>query len=66
MSVKKLVYYLEDSNITLSGHLLLQKFLQKNTLNSKVNNLTIEISPFKIKFESIKSIKNTLADMMSS
>ena len=43
----------------------LKKFLAKNTLNSKVNNWAIEISPFHITFEYIKGIKNTLADTMS-
>ena len=66
MSIKKLAYYLEDADITLrSDHLLLKKFLVKNTLNSKVNNWAIEISPFCITFEYIKGIKNTLADTMS-
>ena len=66
MSIKKLAYYLEDADITLrSDHLPLKKFLTKNTLNSKVNNWAIEISPFCITFEYIKGIKNTLADTMS-
>ena len=66
MSIKKLAYSLEDANITLrSDHLPLKKFLAKNTLNSKVNNWAIEISPFRITFEYIKGIKNTLADTMS-
>ena len=66
MSVKKLTYYLEDSKITLhSDHLHLRKFLEKNSLNSKVNNWAVEISPFKIKSEYIKGIKNTLADTIS-
>ena len=66
MSIKKLAYYLEDTDITLrSDHLPLRKFLAKNTLNSKVNNWAIEISPFHITFEYSKGIKNTLADMMS-
>ena len=39
MSVKKLPFYLDQSQITLrSDHLPLKRFLQKNTLNSKVNN----------------------------
>ena len=47
MSTKKLAYYLEDADITLrSDHLPLKRFLLKNTLNSKVNNWAIEISPF--------------------
>ena len=66
MSIKKLAYYLEDADITLrSDHLPLKKFLAKNTLNSKVNNWAIEISPFRITFEYIKGIKNTLADTIS-
>ena len=53
-------------DITLrSDHLPLKKFLAKNTLNSKVNNWAIEISPFRITFEYIKGIKNTLTDTMS-
>ena len=43
----------------------LKRFLAKNTLNSKVNNWAIEISPFQITFEYIKEIKNTLADTVS-
>ena len=47
MSIKKLAYYLEDADATLrSDHLPLKKFLSMNTLNSKVNNWAIEISPF--------------------
>ena len=66
MSIKKLIYYLEDAEITLrSDHLPLKRFLQRNTLNTKVNNWAVEISPFKITFEYIKGIKNTLADTMS-
>ena len=66
MSIKKLAYYLEDADITLrSDHLPLKKFVLKNTLNSKVNNWAIEISPFCITFKYIKGIKNTLADTMS-
>ena len=66
ISVKKLAYYLEDADVTLrSDHLPLRKFLAKNTLNSKVNNWAVEISPFRITFEYIKGIKNTLVDTMS-
>ena len=58
MSIKKLTYYLEDAEITLrSDHLPLKRFLQRNTLNTKVNNWAVEISPFKITFEYIKGIK---------
>ena len=65
-SIKKLSYNLEDAEIILrSDHLPLKKFLQKNTLNTKVNNWAVEISPYRIQFEYIKGIKNTLADTMS-
>ena len=38
-SLKKLTYYLEDADVTLrSDHLPLKKCLEKNTLNTKVNN----------------------------
>ena len=66
MSIKKLDYYLQDADIVLrSDHLPLKKFLEKKTLNAKVNNWAVEIPPYKIKFEYIKGIKNTLADTMS-
>ena len=54
-SIKKLSYYLEDADIVLrSDHLPLKKFLHKNTLNTKVNNWAVEISPYRIHFEYIK------------
>ena len=66
MSIKKLTYFLEDADITLrSDHLPLKKFPARDTLNSKVYNRAIEISPFRITFEYIKGIKNTLVDTMS-
>ena len=66
LSFKKLAYYLEDADITLrSDYLPLRKFLAKNTINSKVNNWALEISPFHITFKYMKGIKNTLADTMS-
>ena len=58
ISIKKLTYYLENADVTLRrDHLPLKKFLAKNTLNSKVINWAIEISPFRITFEYIKGIK---------
>ena len=60
------MYYLEDAEITLrSDHLPLKRFLQRNTLNTKVNNWAVEVSPFEITFEYVKGIKNTLADTVS-
>ena len=42
-----------------------QKVFGKKHSQLKVNNWAIEISPFKIQFEYIKGVKNTLADTMS-
>ena len=66
MSVKKLSFYLDQSQITFrSDHLQLNKFLQKNSLNSKVNNWATEHESFNIKFEYIQGSKNVLADTLS-
>ena len=66
MSVKKLSFYLTDVEITLrSNHLQLKHFLLKNMLKSKVNNWAIELETFKINFEHISGVKNTLADTLS-
>ena len=55
MSVKKLSFYLTDAKILLrSDHKPLEKFLQKNTLNSKVNNSSMELEAFNIQFDYIK------------
>ena len=49
MSIKKLSFYLTDAQILLRGdHNPLEKFLQKNTLNSKVNNWAMELEAFNI------------------
>ena len=45
ISIKKLDHYLQDAEVTLrSDHLPLKSFLQKNTLNTKVNNWAIDIT----------------------
>ena len=44
MSVKKLSFYLDSLQITLrSDNLPLKKFLEKNTMNAKVNNWAVEL-----------------------
>ena len=66
MSVKKLSFYIDTAKITVkSDHLLLKKFLEKNTLNSKVNNWAVELESQNITFEYIPRIRNTLADTLS-
>ena len=66
MSVKKLSFYLNQADIILrSDHLPLKRFLQKNTLNSKVNNWAMELESFNIQFEYIQGSKKILADTLS-
>ena len=66
MSVKKLSFYLDSAQITLrSDHLPLKKFLEKNTMNAKVNNWAVELESQNINFEFIAETKNVLADMLS-
>ena len=66
MSVKRLSFYLDQAEILLrSDHLHLKKFLQKNTLNSKVNNWAMELESFNIQFEYIQGSKNVLMDTLS-
>ena len=66
MSIKKLSFYIHTAKITVrSDHLPLKKFLEKNTMNSKVNNWAVELESQNITFEYIPGIKNTLADTLS-
>ena len=66
MSVKNLSFYIDTAKITVkSDHLPLKKFLEKNTLNSKVNNWAVELESQNITFEYIPGIRNTLADTLS-
>ena len=66
MSIKKLSFYLTDAQILLrSDHKRLEKFLLKNTLNSKVNNWAMELEAFNIHFDYIKGSNNILADTLS-
>ena len=66
MSVKKLLFYLTDAQILLrSDNKPLEKFLLKNTLNTKVNNWAMELEAFNIQFDYIKGSNNILADTLS-
>ena len=66
MCVKKLSFYLTDATVLLkSDHLPLRKFLQKNTLNNKVNNWAMELEAFNIKFQHVSGKANILVDTLS-
>ena len=66
LSVKKLSFYIDTAKVTVkSDHLPLKKFLEKNTMNSKVNNWAVELESQNITFEYIPGIQKTLADTLS-
>ena len=66
MSVKKLSFYIDTAKVTVkSDHLPLKKYLEKNTMNSKVNNWAVELESQNITFKYIPRIRNTLADTLS-
>ena len=53
MSVKKLSFYIDTVK---SDHLPLKKFLEKNTMNSKVNYWAVELKAQNITFKDIPGI----------
>ena len=58
MSVKKLSFYIDTAKVTVRrDHLPLKKFLEKNTMNSKVNNWAIELESQNINFQHIPGEK---------
>ena len=66
MSIKKLNFYIDTAKITVkSDHLPLKKFLEKNTMNAKVNNWAVELESQNISLEYIPGIRKTLADTLS-
>ena len=66
ISIRRLTFYITDAEITIKcKHLPLRKFLNKQTLNSKVNNWAVKLEQFNLKMEWIQGSKNTLADSLS-
>ena len=66
MSIKRLSFYVTDADVTIrSDHLPLKKFLNKQTINSKVNNWAVELEQFKLQLEWIPGSRNLLADSLS-
>ena len=63
MSVRRLSFYITDMEVTIrSNHLPLKKFLNKQTMNSKVNNWAVELEQFRLHLEWIPGTQNLLAD----
>ena len=66
MSVWRLSFYVRDAEVTIrSDHLPLKKFLNKQTMNSKVNNWAVELEQFHLHLEWIPGSRNLLADSLS-
>ena len=66
MSVRRLSFYATDVEVTIrSDHLPLKKFLNKQTMNSKVNNWAVELEQFQLHLEWIPGTRNLLADSLS-
>ena len=59
-------FYVTDTDVTIrSDHLPLKKFLNKQTMNSKVNNWAMELEQFRLHLEWIPGSQNLLADSLS-
>ena len=66
MSVRRLSFYVMDVEVTIrSDHLPLKKFLNKQTMNLKVNNWAVELEQFRLHLEWIPGSRNLLADSLS-
>ena len=66
MSVWRLSFYVMDAEVTIrSDHLPLKKFLNKQTMNSKVNNWAVELEQFRLHLEWIPGSRKLLANSLS-
>ena len=66
MSVRRLSFYVMDVEVTIrSERLPLKKLLNKQTINSKVNNWAVEPEQFQLHLEWIPGSRNLLADSLS-
>ena len=66
MSIRRLSFYITDADVLIRcDHLPLKKFLNKQTLNAKVNNWAVELEQFQLKIDWIPGSKNLLADSLS-
>ena len=64
MAIRKLSFYITDAEVTIKcDHLPLRKFLQKQTLNAKVNNWAVELEQFNLKLEWIQGSLSRLLEV---
>ena len=66
LSIKRLSFYMTDADVIIrSNHLPLKKFLNKQTMNPKVNKWAMELEQFRLHLEWIPRSQNLLADSLS-
>ena len=66
MSIKRLSFYMADADVIIgSDHLPLKKCLNKQTMNSNVNNWVVESEQFRLQLEWIPGSWNLLVDSLS-
>ena len=66
MSIRRLSFYMTDAEVMIKcDHLPLKKFLNKQMMNSKVNNWAVELEQFKLHLDWIPGSRNLLADSLS-
>ena len=66
MSIRRLSFYVTDAEVTIKcDHLPLKKFLNKQTMNSKVNNWVVGLEQFKLHLDWIPGSRNLLMDSLS-
>ena len=66
MSIRRLSFYVTDADVTIRSDLLpLKKFLNKQMMNSKVNNWAVESEQFRLHLEWIPGSQNLLTDSLS-
>ena len=66
MSIRRLSFYVMDADVTIrSDHLPSKKFLNKQRMNSKVNNWAVELEQFRLHLEWIPGSRNLLVDSLS-
>ena len=66
VTIRRLSVYITDADVTIrSDHLPLKKFLNKQTMNSKVNNWAVELEQFRLQLDWIPGSRNLLTDSLS-
>ena len=66
MAIERLSFYIMDVDVIIkSDHLPLKKFLNKQTMNSNINNWAVELEQFQLQLDWIPGSRNLLVDSLS-